>query len=196
MNIFFASDGRQVRLYPETPSSQAESFATFIRLALHVGAPGRRQILGHQVGLNHELSQFYVAYPTWTMSLPQQEEIHAIVLNTRGPIASIGNVIGNRATLYNYLNLHLTMVLTSSPQSRTCGIYVLDMVKGSIIYHVGVPAAGGVCDVQATLTENWLVYQYFDSELPGVKDIESFPLSFMRVMEVCDFLKCKFQDRD
>ncbi|OJA12449.1 hypothetical protein AZE42_08048, partial [Rhizopogon vesiculosus] len=54
------------------------------------------------------------------------------------------------------------MVLTSSPQSRTCGIYVLDMVKGSVIYHVGVPAAGGVCDVQATLTENWLVYQYFD----------------------------------
>ncbi|OAX35578.1 DUF1620-domain-containing protein [Rhizopogon vinicolor AM-OR11-026] len=160
----------QVRLYPETASSLAEfeSFAPSIHLALRAGAPGLRQILGHQVGLNHELSQFYVAYPTWTMSLPQHEEIHAIVPNTRGPIASIGNVIGNRATLYKYLNPHLTIVLTSSPPSRTCGIYVLDVVKGSVIYHVSVPAAGGVCDVQATLTENWLVYQYFDDELPGV----------------------------
>ncbi|OJA12457.1 hypothetical protein AZE42_08057 [Rhizopogon vesiculosus] len=159
----------QVRLYPETPSSQAkfESFATPIHLALRAGAPRHRQISGHQVGLNHELSQFYVAYPTWTMSLPQQEEIRAIVPNTRGPIASIGSVIGNRATLYK--NPHFTMVLTSSPPSRTCGIYVLDVVKGSVVYHVSVPAAGGVCDVQATLTENWLVYQYFDDELPGLR---------------------------
>jgi hypothetical protein len=124
--------------------------------------------VGHQVALNFELSQFHVAYPTWTLSLPPQEDIRAIIPNSRGPIASIGKVLGNRATLYKYLNPHLTVVLTSSPRSRTCGIYVLDVVKGSIIYHASVPAAGGVCDVQATLTENWLVYHYFDDELPGV----------------------------
>jgi hypothetical protein len=45
--------------------------------------------------------------------------------------------------------------------------YILDAVKGIVIYHASVPAAGGVCDVQVTLTENWLVYQYFDDELPG-----------------------------
>jgi len=47
--------------------------------------------------------------------------------------------------------------------------YTLDAVNGSVIYHASVPAAGGVCDVQATLTENWLVYQYFDDELPGTE---------------------------
>jgi hypothetical protein len=45
---------------------------------------------------------------------------------------------------------------------------VLDVIKGSVIYHASVPAAGDACDVQATLTENWLVYHYFDDELPGV----------------------------
>jgi hypothetical protein len=43
----------------------------------------------------------------------------------------------------------------------------LDVVKGSVIYHSSVPAANGVCDIQATLTENWLVYHYFDAEFSG-----------------------------
>jgi hypothetical protein len=113
------------------------------------------------------LSKFYVAYPTWTISLPPKEEIHAIIPNTRGPVASIGKVLGNRMTLYKYLNPHLTLVLTSSPPSSTCGIYVLDVVKGSVIYHASVSAADGVCDMQATLTENWLVYHYFEADFSG-----------------------------
>ncbi|KAG1750542.1 uncharacterized protein EDB91DRAFT_1108061 [Suillus paluster] len=141
----------QTRLYPETPSALAEfeSFVPSIHLALRAGVPGQRQILGHQLTLNPEVSQFHVAYPTWTISLPPKEEIRVIIPNTRGPIASIGNVLGNRMTLYKYLNPHLTLVLTSSSPSRTCGIYMLDVVKGSVIYHASVPAAGGVCDVQA-----------------------------------------------
>jgi hypothetical protein len=142
--------------------------APSVHLALRAGTTSQRQILGHQVTLNHELSKFYVAYPTWTISLPPKEEIRAIIPNTRGPIASIGKVLGDRSTLYKYLNPHLTLVLTSSPSSRTCGIYILDMVKGSVVYHASVPAAGGACDVQATLTENWLVYHYFDDEPPAV----------------------------
>lgn len=159
----------QARLYPDTPSAQAEfkSYAPSIHLALRADVPDQRQILGHQLAFNLELSQFYVAYPTWTLSLPPKEEIHAIIPNTRGPIASIGKVLGNRMTLYKYLNPHLTLVLTSSPLSSTCGIYVLDVVKGSVIYHASVSATGGVCDIQATLTENWLVYHYFDAEFSG-----------------------------
>ncbi|KAG1816884.1 DUF1620-domain-containing protein [Suillus subaureus] len=159
----------QARLYPDTPLALAEfeSFVPSIHLALRAEVPGQRQILGHQLALNLELSQFYVAYPTWTLSLPPEEEIRAIIPNTRGPVASIGKVLGNRMTLYKYLNPHLTLVLTSFLPSSTCGIYVLDVIKGSVIYHVSVPAAGGVCDTQATLTENWLVYHYFDDEFSG-----------------------------
>lgn len=159
----------QARLYPDTPSAQAEfeSFVPSIHLALRADVPGQRQILGHQLALNLELSQFYVAYPTWTLSLLPKDEIHAVIPNTRGPVASIGKVLGNRMTLYKYLNPHLTLVLTSSPPSSTCGIYVLDVVKGSVIYHASVSPADGVCDIQATLTENWLVYHYFDAEFSG-----------------------------
>jgi hypothetical protein len=41
-------------------------------------------------------------------------------------------------------------------------------LKLGYVYHASVPAAGGACDVQATLTENWLVYHYFDDEPPAV----------------------------
>lgn len=159
----------QARIYPDTPSAQAEleSFVPSLHLALRADVPGQRQILGHQLALNFELSQFYVAYPTWILALPPKEEIHAIIPNTRDPVASIGKVLGNRMTLYKYLNPHLTLVLTSFLPSSTCGIYVLDVVKGSVIYHASVPAAGGVCDTKATLTENWLVYHYFDDEFSG-----------------------------
>ncbi|KAG1717496.1 hypothetical protein EDB19DRAFT_1814298 [Suillus lakei] len=167
--IVMLNEYLQARLYPDTPSAQAEfeSFVPSIHFALRTDVPGQRQILGHQLTLNLELSQFYVAYPTWTLVLPPKEEIRALIPNTRGPVASIGKVLGNRMTLYKYLNPHLTLVLTSSPPSSMCGIYVLDVVKGSVIYHASVPAAGGVCDVQATLTENWLVYHYFDDEFSG-----------------------------
>ncbi|KAG2336767.1 DUF1620-domain-containing protein [Suillus weaverae] len=145
----------QARLYLDTPLAQAEfeSFVPSIHLALRADIPGQYRILGHQLTFNLELAQFYVAYPTWTLSLPPKEEIRTIIPNTRGPVASIGKVLGNRMTLYKYLNPHLTLVLTSSPPSSTCGIYVLAVVKGSMIYHASVPAAGdvpaagGVCNI-------------------------------------------------
>ena len=59
------------------------------------------------------------------------------------------------------------------PPSRTCAIYILDAVKGSIIYHASVPAPSGVCNVQATPTENWLVY--YGDELPGTGQSKGYP---------------------
>jgi hypothetical protein len=79
-----------------------------------------------------------------------------------GPIASLGRVLGNRETLYKYLNPHLTAIASSS------GIYLIDAVSGSLVWsasHAGEVAAGGC--VMATVTENWLVYAFRDADLPG-----------------------------
>jgi hypothetical protein len=176
----------QVQLYPDTPATRASltTLAPNLYLALRAGT----QVLGHQLGLNDELSTFHVAYPTWRISLADGEEVLEIIRSSHkgGQIASIGKVKGDRSTLYKYLNPHLSVVVTSSigrsprlpsftSSSRgtgTCGVYVLDTVKGTMLYHASLPAAEGKCDVRAALEENWLVYSYYDDEV-GVGDAKS-----------------------
>lgn len=126
--------------------------------------------MGHQLLLNPELSDRFVGHPTWMFSLPAHEEILTLIPSRRGPVASIGKVLGNRSTLYKYLNPHLMTLTTSSLTSHPprCAIYVVDAAKGSIVYHATLPTSAGVCNVKATITENWLVYSYFDEDFTGV----------------------------
>jgi ER membrane protein complex subunit 1 len=111
----------------------------------------------------------FASYMTWSMSVPQSEFVHSIIRAPDQPIASLGRVLGNRTTLYKYLNPHLFAVTTvpRSPTAGWCSIYLVDGVKGSVIYHVAV-AAKGTCGIEAVLTENWLVYSYYDDEYIGV----------------------------
>lgn len=126
--------------------------------------------MGHQLLVNPELSHRFVGHPIWTFSLPPNEEILSLIPSIRGPVASVGKVLGNRSTLYKYLNPHLLALTTSSLTSHppTCAIYLVDAAKGSIVYHATLPTSAGVCDVKATITENWLVYSYFDEDFAGV----------------------------
>lgn len=41
----------------------------------------------------------------------------------------------------------------------------MDGAKGAIAYHATVPSNDGTCDVHAALTENWLVYSYYDGDI-------------------------------
>ena len=182
----------QVYPYPDTPETQATltHYADSLYFPLRAEAddgksmPGEgttpRRLLGHKLQLNDQLSDKHVAYPTWTFSLPPGEDIQAIVPPFRssgaskGGAASFGKVLGNRTTLYKYLNPRM-MVLLSSPfklttgQGKgTCGVYVLDSAKGTVIYHAALPTVDGGCEVKVSLVENWLVYHYYDGEVGKV----------------------------
>ena len=157
----------QVQLYPDTPATRASltSLAPQFHLALQAGT----QVLGHQLGLNDELSSFHVAFPTWGVSFDEGEEVVAIIrsANKGRDVASIGRVKGDRSTLYKYLNPHLSVVISAPSRAFTspsgaCGLYVVDTVKGTVLYHVSLPVVDGKCDIQAVLDENWLVYSYYD----------------------------------
>jgi ER membrane protein complex subunit 1 len=91
------------------------------------------------------------------------------------PVASLGKVLGNRTTLYKYLNPNIAAVITSAlkAQMPSCGVYLMDVVKGSILYHSVLPAAGDACDVKAVLADNWLVYHYFDDGF-GVEEAKGY----------------------
>ena len=126
------------------------------------------QLVGHRLTLNEELTSVHVAYPTWRISLSPGETVRELFSNTNtGHVASYGRVLGDRRTLYKYLNPHLKMVVTESVASissrKTCGVYLFDGVKGTVLYHVSLDAVDDRCDVRAALVDNWFVYSYFDA---------------------------------
>ena len=136
--------------------------------------PAGTQVLGHQLGQNDELSSFHVAFPTWGVSFGENEEVVSIIKSAHKgrEVANVGRVKGDRSTLYKYLNPHLSVVIsapsrTSPSPSPSCGLYVMDTVKGAVLYQVSLPVLDGKCDIQVSLDENWLVYSYYDDDAEG-----------------------------
>jgi hypothetical protein len=155
-------------VYPETSTNERTLVKALgkLNVVLRTGLPGQQQLTGHHFS-NPEIGK-PTAFATWASSLPAGEEILSIIPRPSGPVASLGKVLGNRTTLYKYLNPHLFAVTTAS--SNTCGVYVVDAAKGSIVYHASIDArqgAGG-CDLHATFVENWLVYVYWEEQYQWV----------------------------
>jgi len=85
-------------------------------------------------------------------------------------------------------------VLLTEPHSRSsaatslskagCGLYLVDSVKGSVIYKTKLPASpGGSCNVKAVLTENWLVYHYYDDDYRGTGQSKGYRIVSVELYE-------------
>ncbi|KAJ7114097.1 hypothetical protein C8R44DRAFT_676555 [Mycena epipterygia] len=178
----------QINLYPDTEASAA----LFSRLAPTLFLPFMEsfsegpRVVGHGLKLDPNLSDKYVAFRTWGLSLPPGETVKSIVKPRVGPVASFGKVLGNRTTLYKYLNPRMFVVLTQGMDTvgSGCGVYVVDGAKGSVLYSALVPAAGNPgCDVHATLSENWLVYHYYDGEGLGMGETKGWRIVTVELYE-------------
>ena len=160
-----------------------EAFANIagkLNIALRTGDVGQ-QLTGHKFGTEEQGRA--TAFATWASSFPAGEKILSIIPRPSGPITSLGKVLGNRTTLYKYLNPHLSVVTTVSPTA--CGVYVLDMAKGNIVYHANIAAnrGKGRCDLHATFVENWLVYVYWDEEYEGAGQTKGHRLVTVELYE-------------
>jgi ER membrane protein complex subunit 1 len=136
--------------------------------SLHLALENNKHHLtGYQIHPTEEEGA-YRAFTAWTASFDPSEHIQSIIRRPHEPVASLGKVLGDRRTLYKYLNSHLAAVLTSSKVTQQCSVYLVDGAKGTVLYHAIFPGANGACNTQATLTENWLVYHYYDeaSQVP------------------------------
>ncbi|GBE86822.1 hypothetical protein SCP_1000640 [Sparassis crispa] len=177
----------QVHLYPDTSESTAvyKKALPSLYFVLRTGPRGSQRLTGHQISSVEELMGRDVAYPTWTVSLPPSEVIYSIIPKPHEPVASLGKVLGNRTTLYKYLNPNLVAVVTGSsspPSASTCSVYLVDGAKGTIIYHATLPSMVDSCDIHVALTENWLVYDYYDGEL-GVDQAKSHRIVSVELYE-------------
>jgi hypothetical protein len=179
-----------VHLYPETPAAEEQfaKLAPSLRFAVRAGEAGHKSIMGHEFTLNTAISNRYLGIPTWSLALRPDEEVISVIKPTTGPIASLGKVLGNRTTLYKYLNPHLTAYITASasptPQERVCSIYVVDTAKGTTVYQEELPSMEtGACDMKAVLSENWLVYVYYDPEYAAVGSTKGWRLVSVELYE-------------
>ncbi|KAG7447298.1 DUF1620-domain-containing protein [Guyanagaster necrorhizus] len=177
----------QAHLYPDTDESKKFLLenGSSLHFPLQMNVPDGRQVVGHHLAEVPSLSGYLLARPTWTLSLAHGETIQSLVPAARGPVASIGKVLGNRTTLYKYLNPRTFVVLTDAVASELpgCGLYVVDAAKGTIIYQVSLPANVGKCDIRATLTENWLIYHYYDEDFSGVGQAKGYRMVTVELYE-------------
>ncbi|KAF9450978.1 DUF1620-domain-containing protein [Macrolepiota fuliginosa MF-IS2] len=211
--VMFLDEFLQVYTYPDTPEAfkLTEKLSSSLYFPLRTsgesspspqsGRPKLRRLIGHQISMNEALSQErFVAYPIWTLSFNDDEDILSLVNPIKGPVASYGKVLANRTTLYKYLNPHMSVVLTSQSGTAVvagndaaittvrkpgCGVYVVDNVKGAIVYRASLPTpgVGARCDVKAALTDNWLVYHYYDPEEGAVEEARGWRMVSVELYE-------------
>ncbi|THH31554.1 hypothetical protein EUX98_g2645 [Antrodiella citrinella] len=180
----------QTHIFPDT-SHNYDVFTNVVRslhFPLRSSSETTRTLTGHRINVEKEFTGKHVAYPTWTTAFPPNEDILSIITRpSSSPVASHGKVLGNRTTLYKYLNPSTLVVLTGSlpmAKAKSCGVYVLDGGKGTVLYHSILPASpSGECNVKAVFTENWLVYSYYDGELGAPDQAKSHRLVSVELYE-------------
>lgn len=128
---------------------------------------GVQRLSGYKITSRVDEAQSRVlqALPIWSTIIPQGCSVDAIVKANPGPTASFGKVLGNRTTLYKYLNPHLTAITTSSQSrsSRECSVILLDAVKGTV-YHQTSFRSSQSCDVKMVLSGHAFFFSYFDGD--------------------------------
>jgi len=78
--------------------------------------------------------------------------------------------------------MFVVTTVPKAPGSGSCAIYLVDGAKGSIVHHAAVLNQGS-CDIKAVLTENWLVYSYYDDEYLGVRQTKGHRVVSVEIYE-------------
>lgn len=121
--------------------------------------------------LLNESSYTYTSSLIWSHPFREDEMILESQPVTLDAIASFGRVLGDKSTLYKYLNPHLLILSTFSPSTKGLNpvthkevglgrVYVLDTITGETVYATeidGVVKRGGI---HVAMVENWLVYTW------------------------------------
>ncbi|KIJ24147.1 hypothetical protein M422DRAFT_56525 [Sphaerobolus stellatus SS14] len=171
-----------VHLYPSTPASRSHFSDLASNLYFAAETPDQR-LAGRKI-LSTPKDGAFGTVTTWSASIDPSERVQAVIRRPYEPVASIGKVLGDRRTLYKYLNNHLMAVLTASKTvPARCGVYLVDGAKGTVLYHASLPSVGGVCDTHAALTENWLVYHYYDEGSAAKDNAKGYRLVSVELYE-------------
>ncbi|KZT37697.1 DUF1620-domain-containing protein [Sistotremastrum suecicum HHB10207 ss-3] len=188
--IFMVDDKDKLHAYPNNTATKEvlAALAPKIHIPLVTGKSSEKRLVGHSLTQHRSWAELT---PTWTASIPPGHHVRSIFKAPQDqPIASIGQVLGDRRTLYKYLNRHLIGVISSPNQPKIntsgarCTIQLVDGVSGKIVYRANVPySADNDCDIKAALTENWLVYHYWNDEIGSPDESKGWRMVSVQLYE-------------
>ncbi|KAG0344752.1 hypothetical protein BG004_004193 [Podila humilis] len=156
----------QITPYPSTEAVQLAlkefSKDLYFMLKNQIGA---KELTGYKAIISSDMDRMDVE-PTWTIPFPEGEEIVAFGERPSYEVmASLGRVLGDRGVLYKYQNANYVTVITASA-SRVGAlpymtVYLIDVVKGSILYQATHENIGWNQPILATQYENNVVYTFW-----------------------------------
>lgn len=163
----------QLRIWPETPSvidgftaiATSFYFTTQEPASSDGSAPAR--LVGHAVLSAATLT----STPVWQLPFAAGEEIVSVTQATADVVASQGKVLGDRATMYKFLNPHSLLVLTRSAAQGSANALVVDGVTGAVLFSARLAdgALSPNVPLHAAFVENWLTVTY-SVDLPAATD--------------------------
>lgn len=107
------------------------------------------------------VSSIHRSRQVWSWSVPAGEEVVQVVqAPQKEAIASYGRVLGDRSTLYKYLNPHASLIVTKSTSGNQAHLYLLDTVTGGLLYELELEEVDGAQPVRAHFVENWITATY------------------------------------
>ncbi|WVQ76617.1 hypothetical protein IAR50_006290 [Cryptococcus sp. DSM 104548] len=134
-----------------------------------------------------ETTSAFTSTLLWSRPFTEHERIIESKPLQPSAIASFGRVLGDKSTLYKYLNPHLLTVATFTPSSAEAlnplqageqvgegKVYVVDSISGEVVYQTeieGVKERGGI---QVAMVENWLVYAWLGEEGWRIASVEIY----------------------
>ncbi|KAJ1019961.1 hypothetical protein NDA16_004242 [Ustilago loliicola] len=150
-------------LYPDT-LAVAERFEPlsdryFFAVQKPATSAGGAKFVGYTV--EKGVSSIHKSSQVWSWTVPTGEEVLQVVqAPSKDVIASYGRVLGDRSTLYKYLNPHARVIVTATKQSNQAHLYLLDTVSGGVLYELQLDDVDLAQPVRAHLVENWITATY------------------------------------
>ncbi|CAJ0753240.1 15632_t:CDS:10 [Entrophospora sp. SA101] len=166
--IAVIDDDSKLHLYPNHKNSRKafKNFTPSFYFTLSENTIHSEGLKGYSVNANisDELQHFDIS-EVWNIHFPDDEKISAIGHRPQyEKVASLGRVLGDRSVLYKYLNPHLVAVATlssSESSTATLNIYLIDIVKGSILYQYKHENVGKIHPINIVQVENTVLYVFW-----------------------------------
>ena len=158
--IGIVDHANHVHLVPDTLSvaKAFEPIASSFFFSLRKVLGNKQQIEGFVA--EGGVSLVHGASKVWQLQLPEGETIVNVLSQPKEHVASLGRVLGDRSTLYKYLNPHAQLVTTITPSSDQAHVYLVDGVTGSVLFETELSNVDHTQGVHASFAENWIVYTY------------------------------------
>lgn len=156
----------QLHMFPKCAkmAQKIEKFGPKLHFSLTRKTANGESVRGYTLAGGSTALGVFPTTETWAVAMPAGTRITSVNALPSGAIASFGRVLGDKSTLYKYLNPHLFAITTVSDLASRGGVKVVDQASGAVVYEVSIDHIDVGQGVKAHIVENWLVYHWLEPQ--------------------------------